>query len=34
VKVAQTTGNWGMYLRISDLKGAPLPGITVSAKRP
>jgi hypothetical protein len=34
VKVAQTTGNWGMYLRISDLKGAPLPGITVAARRP
>ena len=34
VKVAQTTGNWGMYLRITDLKGAPLPGITVAAKKP
>jgi len=34
VKVAQTTGNWGMYLRITDLRGAPLPGITVAARRP
>ena len=33
VKVAQTTGNWGMYLRITDLNGVPLRGITVAAKR-
>lgn len=32
VKVAQTTGNWGMYLRITDEKGAPLRGIRVSAR--
>ena len=34
VKVPQTTGNWGMYLRISRPDGAPLKGINISAKPP
>jgi len=33
VKVAQTVGNWGMYLRITDQNGVPLKGIRVSATR-
>jgi hypothetical protein len=31
VKVAQTTGRWGMYLRVTDKEGRPLKNITVSA---
>jgi len=33
VKVAQTVGNWGMYLRITDQNGVPLRGLQFAARR-